>query len=159
MYAQAWKRLATTSYEARVEMCALAFEGAVMDSDADVGKHAMLAPAGSRSVSASDDDAGETSAAGTKAARLVVSRAEYRASLEHRGGLANTKPGSTAALMDVLRREQPDTNFIICVGEDAFDDLISGKWFRGEDLLRDYAFIVAPRHGYESPLERNFGAI
>ena len=157
-HAYAEKRLATTSYEARVEMCALAFEGAVMDSDADVGKHATLAPAGSRSVSASDDDAGETSAAGTKAARLVVSRAEYRASLEHRGGLANTKPGSTAALMDVLRREQPDTNFIICVGEDAFDDLISGKWFRGEDLLRDYAFIVAPRHGYESRRERNFGA-
>ena len=60
-HAYAEKRLATTSYEARVEMCALAFEGAVMDSDADVGKHATLAPAGSRSVSASDDDAGETS--------------------------------------------------------------------------------------------------
>ena len=157
-HAYAAKRLATTSYEARVEMCALAFEGAVMESDADAGARATSAPAGSRGASANDDAGDETRAAKTKAARLVVSRAEYRASLEHRGGLAITKPGSTAALMQVLRREQPDTNFIICVGEDAFDDLISGKWFRGEELLRDYAFIVAPRHGYESRRERNFGA-
>jgi nicotinic acid mononucleotide adenylyltransferase len=153
VYAHAFaekRQRATTSYDARVEMCALGFEGAVMEDDDD---RAMSIDADA------DADARRGAAATTSnAARLIVSRSEYRAALEHRGGLSVTKAGSTAALMEVLRRERPDADFIICVGEDAFDDLISGKWFKGEELLRDHAFIVAPRHGYESRRERNFGA-
>ena len=129
----------TTSYEARLAMCGLAFEDAVVE-DADGRAEYAFAPASESSFS------GE--------ARVVVSRGEARAA---RGREAGAKPGTTSALMALLRKEQPDTEFIICLGEDAFDDLITGKWHRGEDLLREHAFIVAPRHGYESRRERNFG--
>jgi len=129
----------TTSYEARLAMCGLAFEDAVVE-DAKGRAEDAFAPASESSFS------GE--------ARVVVSRGEARAA---RGREAGAKPGTTSALMALLRKEQPDTDFIICLGEDAFDDLITGKWHRGEELLREHAFIVAPRHGYESRRERNFG--
>lgn len=114
-------------YDARLAMCELAFCG--------------------------EDDVEGALGASTKArARVVVSDAERRAASTMMETTSPTKvrPGSTAALMEVLKRESPDTDFVICLGEDAFDDLVTGKWFRGDDLLRDYEFIVAPRHGYES---------
>jgi len=129
----------TTSYEARLTMCGLAFEDAVVE-DANGRLEDAFAPAS------------ETSFSGL--ARVVVSRGEARAA---RGREAGAKPGTTSALMAMLRKEQPETEFIICLGEDAFDDLITGKWHRGEELLARHDFIVAPRHGYESRRERNFG--
>lgn len=114
----------SADYDARLAMCELAF---------------------------CDKDAGGASAT-TSRARVVVSDVERRAAsaLMESASPKKARPGSTAALMEALKRESPDTDFIICVGEDAFDDLVTGKWFHGDDLLREFEFIVAPRHGYES---------
>lgn len=135
----------TASYEARCDMCALAFVGARMEDEEKVDD-------------ADDDDGGDDDKDGRKSARVTVSKAERRVSERHARGEASTsKPGSTAALMELLRMEKPDADFVICVGEDAFDDLLAGKWHKGEELLRDYSFVVAPRHGYESRRELNVG--
>jgi len=132
----------TASYEARCDMCALAFDGARAEGE----------------EKDDDDDDGDDADGGSKSARIVVSQAERRVSERYARGEASTsKPGSTAALMALLRMEKPDADFVICIGEDAFDDLLAGKWHKGEELLRDYSFIVAPRHGYESRREHNVG--
>lgn len=102
VYVYVEKRFVMMLYEVWVEMCVLVFEGVVMDSDVDVGKYVMLVFVGLRGVFASDDDAGETSAAGTKAVRLVVFWVEYRVLFEYRGGLVNIKFGFMVVLMDVF---------------------------------------------------------
>ena len=121
-------------YDNRVAMCAIGFEDARLESE--------KAPFGA--------EGDEGSANSTI---VTISRAERRAASiygETASPSGKARLGSTVSLMDMLKRERPDTDFILCVGEDAFDDMVSGKWFRGDDLLKEYEVIVAPRHGYES---------
>ena len=112
----------TTSYEVRLTMCGLAFEDAVVE-DANGRLEDAFAPAGRNSLRgwrASSCLEGEARAArGREAARNLGRR-----------------PRSAA----MLRKEQPETEFIICLGEDAFDDLITGKWHRGRGVVSTARF-------------------
>jgi nicotinic acid mononucleotide adenylyltransferase len=42
----------------------------------------------------------------------------------------------TADLLDMLCREEPDTDFSFCLGADTFLDLMAGKWKRSHDVIR-----------------------
>ena len=42
----------------------------------------------------------------------------------------------TADILDMLIENEPDVDFTWAIGEDAFIDLASGKWKRGEDIFR-----------------------
>jgi nicotinic acid mononucleotide adenylyltransferase len=42
----------------------------------------------------------------------------------------------TAALLDYLREQEPDTDFSFCLGADAFFDLTEGKWKESHRVLQ-----------------------
>ena len=43
----------------------------------------------------------------------------------------------TAALLDLLRIEEPDTEFTFAMGADTFIDLTDWKWKRSKDILKE----------------------
>jgi nicotinic acid mononucleotide adenylyltransferase len=43
----------------------------------------------------------------------------------------------TAALLDLLRIEEPDTDFTFAMGADTFIDLTDWKWKRSKDILKE----------------------
>ena len=54
----------------------------------------------------------------------------------------------TADLLDMLREEEPETDFTCCLGMDAFVDLTNLKWKRSEHVLSLGRFVVIDRLGY-----------
>jgi nicotinic acid mononucleotide adenylyltransferase len=54
----------------------------------------------------------------------------------------------TADLLDMLREEEPETDFTFCLGMDAFADLTNLKWKRSEHVLSLGRFVVIDRLGY-----------
>ena len=139
----------SASYAERLDMCTLAFDGAEMEVEDALSRD-------SRSSSPTKKTTSEE-----RLSRVLISKCEARAAevVQHKNGTHDdnitSRVGTTVALMETLSLERPaGTEFAICVGEDAYEDLIAGKWHRGEELLRDYTIIVAPRHGFKSSPER-----
>ena len=54
-------------------------------------------------------------------------------------------PSYTYDTLRLLRQEQPETEFVFLIGADSLMTL--EKWYRAEDLLREFSFAVAPRPG------------
>ena len=54
----------------------------------------------------------------------------------------------TADLLDMLREEEPESDFTFCLGLDAFVDLTNLKWKRSEHVLSLGRFVVIDRLGY-----------
>lgn len=108
------KRNQLLSYDDRIKMCQLAFEGIpkVLVSDA------------------------EQRSFWRKAEAVVV---EERSSLRV----------GTAELLEMLKEEEPDTDFYFCLGADTFLDLTAWKWRRCKDVfeLLDGRLIVLHRKG------------
>ncbi len=62
----------------------------------------------------------------------------------------------TADLLDMLKLEEPDSEFTFCMGADTFIDLTDWKWKRSRDVLRllEGRIIVFQRPGGDELEER-----
>ena len=65
------------------------------------------------------------------------------------GTSSNNIRVGTADLLEMLQRQQPDTDFTFCLGGDTFLDLTAWKWKRSKDVLRllDRRLVVIYRKG------------
>lgn len=52
-------------------------------------------------------------------------------------------------MVEFLRGRHPEVDFAIVLGGDTYNDLVAGKWRRGEDLVRMARFAVVPRKGVQ----------
>jgi nicotinic acid mononucleotide adenylyltransferase len=65
----------------------------------------------------------------------MTDREDGRTSSSSSSSVAALLVGS-ADLLDMLTRDEPDVDFALALGADAYADLSAGRWRRSEDILR-----------------------
>lgn len=62
---------------------------------------------------------------------------------------ASNGPVGTVDVVEFLRGRHAGVDFTLVLGGDTFNDLVAGKWRRGDDLVRMATFAIVPRKGVQ----------
>jgi nicotinic acid mononucleotide adenylyltransferase len=100
---------------------------------------------------------GKTSVKRVKVRRIELEATEWKRKVT---GDANATIVGTFELLDYLRNvyekekddfEKRNIEYTFVMGKDAYDDLISGKWIRGDEILKTTNLVVVPRISSTAP--------
>ena len=100
---------------------------------------------------------GKTSMKRVKVRRIELEATEWKRKVT---GDANATIVGTFELLDYLRNvyekekddfEKRNIEYTFVMGKDAYDDLISGKWIRGDEILKTTNLVVVPRISSTAP--------
>ena len=100
---------------------------------------------------------GETSVKRVKVRRIELEATEWKRKVT---GDADATIVGTFELWDYLRNvyekekddfEKRNIEYTFVMGKDAYDDLISGKWIRGDEILKTTNLVVVPRISSTAP--------
>lgn len=100
---------------------------------------------------------GKTSVQRVKVRRIELEATEWKRKVT---GDANATIVGTFELLDYLRNvyekekddfEKRNIEYTFVMGKDAYDDLISGKWIRGDEILKTTNLVVVPRISSTAP--------
>ena len=100
---------------------------------------------------------GKTSVKRVKVRRIELEATEWKRKVT---GDADATIVGTFELLDYLRNvyekekddfEKRNIEFTFVMGKDAYDDLISGKWIRGDEILKTTNLVVVPRISSTAP--------
>ena len=79
--------------------------------------------------------------------RKVITGAVAQA--EKRGESAKSVRVGTIDIVEQLMADHPDTQFVLALGGDTYQDLKGGKWKRGDELQQKLPIVVIPRKGVD----------
>ena len=100
---------------------------------------------------------GKTSVKRVKVRRIELEATEWKRKVT---GDADATIVGTFELLDYLRNvyekekddfEKRNIEYTFVMGKDAYDDLISGKWIRGDEILKTTNLVVVPRISSTAP--------
>ena len=100
---------------------------------------------------------GKTSVQRVKVRRIELEATEWKRKVT---GDADATIVGTFELLDYLRNvyekekddfEKRNIEYTFVMGKDAYDDLISGKWIRGDEILKTTNLVVVPRISSTAP--------
>ena len=100
---------------------------------------------------------GKASVKRVKVRRIELEATEWKRKVT---GDANATIVGTFELLDYLRNvyekekddfEKRNIEYTFVMGKDAYDDLISGKWIRGDEILKTTNLVVVPRISSTAP--------
>ena len=100
---------------------------------------------------------GKTSVKRVKVRRIELEATEWKRKVT---GDADATILGTFELLDYLRNvyekekddfEKRNIEYTFVMGKDAYDDLISGKWIRGDEILKTTNLVVVPRISSTAP--------
>ena len=100
---------------------------------------------------------GKTSVKRVKVRRIELEATEWKRKVT---GNADATIVGTFELLDYLRNvyekekddfEKRNIEYTFVMGKDAYDDLISGKWIRGDEILKTTNLVVVPRISSTAP--------
>ena len=100
---------------------------------------------------------GKTSVQRVKVRRIELEATEWKRKVT---GDANATIVGTFELLDYLRNvyekekddfEKRNIEYTFVMGKDAYDDLIGGKWIRGDEILKTTNLVVVPRISSTAP--------
>ena len=100
---------------------------------------------------------GKTSVKRVKVRRIELEATEWKRKVT---GEADATIVGTFELLDYLRNvyekekddfEKMNIEYTFVMGKDAYDDLISGKWIRGDEILKTTNLVVVPRISSTAP--------
>ena len=100
---------------------------------------------------------GKTSVKRVKVKRIELEATEWKRKVT---GNADATIVGTFELLDYLRNvyekekddfEKRNIEYTFVMGKDAYDDLISGKWIRGDEILKTTNLVVVPRISSTAP--------